>query len=318
MIDGKQRLACLARWLAATVVCSNVLWAAAGTAQAKLPVVATIFPIADVVTRLGGERVTVVTLLPPGRTPHGYQPRPAQVETLAKAKLLVMVGSGMDEWARRGAAATGKRDIHIVELTKLLPQPTSAPVGKGHQRDGHEHKEDQHQHGGAFDPHIWLDPVLMVRLVERLAEELGRIDPAGLELYRSNAIALGGELKLLDRDYREVLTGVKQRSFVTFHAAFGRLADRYGLTQQAVIAPGHEHFGPRQLERVVRFIRQSGVKVVFAEPQFPPDRLRAIAEQTGAKVGRLDPLGNPLVKGRDSYMAMMRYNLEQLQKALAR
>jgi zinc transport system substrate-binding protein len=158
----------------------------------------------------------------------------------------------------------------------------------------------------------------MLQLVERLPAMLGRIDPAGLPHYRNNATALSAEIKKLDEDYRKALAGAKGRAFVTFHAAFGRLAARYGLKQKALVATGQEQFGPRQIERVVLFIRNSKAKVVFAEPQFPADRLRAIAEQTGVTIGRLDPLGNPLIEGRDGYLAMMRYNLDQLGEALAR
>jgi zinc transport system substrate-binding protein len=310
-------------WVLAAAWMASGWGAVAASEPAKLQVAASIFPIADVVQQIGRERVTVTTLLRPGQSPHGYEPRPEQAEGIARARLLVMVGLGLDEWARRAAEAGGGGRIEILELGRLLDQIQAAATrpaeGNAEEHGASEHEPHQHGHG-SVDPHIWLDPVLMMDMVPHVAEALGRIDPPGRDEYRRNAETLRGELRALDEEYRRVLSGAKHKEFVTFHAAFGRLAARYGLKQEAVVGAEAEEgqFGPGQLEAVVRFIKQHGVKVVFAEPQFPPERLKAIAEQTGAAVGQLDPLGNPLVKGRDGYLPMMRYNLSQLAQALER
>jgi zinc transport system substrate-binding protein len=104
---------------------------------------------------------------------------------------------------------------------------------------------------------------------------------------------------------------------VSFHSAFTYLAARYGLIQAAVFGAHVEGLGPQPLEHVINFVKEHKIKVVFAEPQFPADRLSWLAEQTGVSVGKLDPLGNPSVTGYASYLEMMRSNLKELVKALS-
>jgi len=156
----------------------------------------------------------------------------------------------------------------------------------------------------------------MQTFVRTIATAMGQADPAGRELYRQRARQYNARLAELDRAYRRALAGCKRRQFVTSHAAFGAIARRYGLQQVALFGPDAHDFGPQQLERVVGFIREHGIKVILAEPQFPTDPLQVIARQTGAVIRQIDPLGNPTVPGHDSYLALMRTNLNALVEAL--
>ncbi len=304
---------------------------------------ATIFPLADVVRQIGRDRVQVVCLLPPSQTPHGYEPTPVQAEKIANARLLVMMGLGVDEWARRSIEASGSESLRLIELgPELLKQ---APPAQSNRAERHEapkpppandHRNDQEKHlgeedarshqlgsrsthrhrHGSSDPHMWLDPVLMQRFVIIIAAALADVDPAGDRLYRKWAEGYNAELAQLDTEYRQALSRAKRKHFVSFHPALGHLADRYGLEQATVFGADAHDFGPKQLENVVRFIRKHEISVVFAEPQLPAEKLKAIAEQTGATVAQIDPLGNPAVPGHDSYLALMRTNLAALVEAL--
>jgi zinc transport system substrate-binding protein len=310
-----KRRAILAAACAACVATAGCGKAVATRPAGKVRVVATIFPLADVVREIGGPDVTVTCLLRPGESEHDFDPRAELAEAVAKAQLLVMVGMGMDEWARRiGSAAAGRALVLELaeqpEFKKMLATrpaeetPPSRPAGSPDQGGGHEHA------GG--DPHVWLDPVYMQQFARQIADALCRLDPPHAGLYRQRLDAYLAQLRALDQEYRQGLAGVKNRNFVTFHAAFGHLAARYGLRQQALQGADAADFGPGQLEEVIAFIRQHQVKAIFAEPQFPADRLQMLAERTGTKVGQLDPLGSPLAKGYDSYLAMMRSNLQAL------
>jgi len=300
-----------------------------GTSDDRRPVVAaSIFPIADAVRQVGGDRVRVLTLLPPGQTPHGYEPTPAQAERLATARLLVVVGLGLDDWAHRSAAAVGDNAPRVLDLGAMLEShassptsrpsttvPATGPVVRADRRDPQAH---DHAHHEPDDPHIWLDPIKMIRIAGVIAEALGEVDPAGSASYAANAAQFQDRLRELDRRCAERLAPLSRKEFVTLHAAFGHFAARYGLTQVALRWAHANEAGPKQLERVIAFIKEKGVRNLFAEPQFPVDRLDAIAKQTGVSVDRLDPLGAPGITGHDSYIELMGTNLDTLVEGLSK
>jgi len=276
----------------------------------KVRVVATIFPIADLLRQVGGQRVEVSCMLAAGRSPHGYQAKAEHVETLNKANLLFMVGLGVDEWARRAARTAGSGQVRVVELAKdrdfkgvydqfAKTYPTTAPHA---------------QH--ATDPHVWLDPVFMQSFLVAAVGELVKADPLHAEDYRTAGLAYLASLQKLDEDYRSTIGLLKHKHFLTYHPAFTYVARRYGLTQFALDEIGLGAISPEHLEKVLKFLKEHQVKAIFVEPQFPAERIESLAKQTGASVGRLDPLGNPDRKGYDSYLAMMRSNLLALQGAL--
>ncbi|MFO7899249.1 MAG: metal ABC transporter substrate-binding protein [Planctomycetota bacterium] len=270
----------------------------------SLPVAASIFPLADLARQVGGPDVEVATLLPPGTTPHGFEPKKEQAETLAASRLLVLVGLGMDSWAAESARAAAA-DFRVVRFADLVAEEPDHPPGHGHA---------DHQHVG--DPHLWLDPVRTKRFVRALAEVLAELDPDHASGYRGRAASYAEKLDELDADYRAMAEKADRKAFVSFHPAFSYLAERYGLRQETIVGPHGHARGAADMERVIEFVNQEGIDVIFAEPQFPEDKLRWLREQTGAEVGRLDPLGNPSVDGYDSYLAMMRSNLRALSTAL--
>lgn len=298
------------------LLCGALLSVAAGCAdeqadapdrRSKVRVVASIFPIADVVRQIGGDRVEVACMLAGGMSPHDFQPSPQHAEQLAEAQLVVVVGLGVDAWAAPAAEAAAR---HARLLT--LTEETANDHEEAHDAPAHEHA---HHHGGR-DPHVWLDPVIMQEFVRRIADELSQIDPSHASAYTARRDAYIVQLCELDALYRQMLADVPRKQFVTFHTAFTYIAERYGLEQRSLHTADARGFGPQHLEQVAQFVREHEIRAIFAEPQFPPDKLQALAEATGASVGVLDPLGRAGQAGYDSYLAMMRSNLDTLAAAL--
>jgi zinc transport system substrate-binding protein len=270
----------------------------------KLTVVATIFPLADFVKNVAGDKVEVVTLLQPGDSPHTYAERPSYSKAVARAKLLVVNGAGLDFWVEKLKSAASD---NMVELD------TSAILEK----EGLLLSGDEHD--GGVNPHYWLDPVLAQKQVEAIAAALVMVDPENEGFYLENAAKYIGELKSLDREIREETDEFSTRSFITFHPAWTYFASRYGLTEAAVIeeAPGK---APTidDIKRIVDVVRDLKVRAIFAEPQFNPAAAQRIAEDSGGdvRVLFLDPIGGADLPGRDSYIALMRYNVGQMGEAM--
>jgi ABC-type Zn uptake system ZnuABC Zn-binding protein ZnuA len=303
----------------------------------KVVVVASIFPIADLVKQIGGDHVEVQCLLDPGVSPHGFSAKASHVERISKARLLVMVGMGLDEWARKAAdqasgnarlveltkdpdflqvyrsqagAPAGSQDANLPPAAATASAPATAAPGESREAEG-----EHHHHEGA-DPHVWLSPLFMEAFTTTLVGELAKVDPASASLYLARGRNYIEDLRRLDQDYRKTLSAVKTRSFLTYHEAFGYIAQRYGLEQMAVDEIGVGSVGAGRLEAVRKFLKDNKVQAIFVEPQYPAEKLETLARETGAKVGRLDPEGNPNVPGYDSYLAMMRSNLRELAKGL--
>jgi ABC-type Zn uptake system ZnuABC Zn-binding protein ZnuA len=319
------KLGCLV--LAAAIVlwpsgCQNRRETPAG---GKLPVVASIFPLADVARQIGGEHVDVTMLLPPGVSPHGFTARPQDAQRVRAARLVIMVGMGIDQFAQQPADAAAAGGAKVLVLTdgaefRRMIEPLRAggvatqPQSAAHEDGDADH--DEHEHAGhgvpGQDPHVWLDPVYMQTFASDIAQQLSQLDPANAADYRRRGAEFIAQLRHLDDDYRAALGPLKNRTFITFHAAFTYLAARYNLRQMSLMDVDAGGLSPQQMELVHQAIHQHGVKAVFVEPQFPAEKLQSLVRNADVRLGTLDPEGNPTTPGYDSYLAMMRSNLRSL------
>jgi zinc transport system substrate-binding protein len=269
--------------------------ATAGAGAARVLVAASIPPLADFARRVGGVRVDVLTLVPPGASPHTYEPTPSQVAVVARARLLVVNGAGLEYWADKLVAAVASPRLEVVVASEGLPLL------------------DAGAHGA--NPHVWLDPRLAIAEVARIGAALVRADPEGAPAYAANGAAFTRELERLDAEIAADVRSWTQRRFIAFHPAWVYFARRYGLEQSAVIerAPGREP-SPAAIARIIDAARTIGARAIFAEPQLSPRAARAVAEETGARVLFLDPLGTS--PERQDYVALMRYNVAQMAEAM--
>ena len=164
---------------------------------------------------------------------------------------------------------------------------------------------------GDRDPHVWLDPVRFADVVRDIGMALDR--PAAAE-------NLAAEISLLDESYRRGLDDCERRILVTTHAAFGRLAARYGLEQLSLTGSSPEaEPGPRELERLVEDVRASGARTVFAEPLVSDRLASTVAREAGLEVAVLDPLeglSEARLEAGEDYLSVMRGNLASLRNAL--
>lgn len=299
----------VAALLTGSVACEDV---GRDEVAASRPIVAvSIFPLADLVGQMVGDRAEVVTLLPPGMSPHGYETRPGQARKIARAKLMVTVGLHVDDWATRAAEAVGG-DVPVF----VFADAVGIDGGEAHADRG---RHDEHGHG-MVNPHLWLDPVLVKRMVPALAGALVEALPEHAAAIEANAEELDGALADLDAEFERRLAPLHDAEMITYHSAFDLLAERYGLTVAATLTPVESpgDLTSGRLAEVIRLIRDHEVRSVFTEPQFPAERAAAIQRETGVEVLVLDPLGDPNQPGRDGYFALMRYNLDTLLKGLGR
>ena len=270
----------------------------------KLTVVTTIFPLADFVKNVAGDKVDVLTLLRPGDSPHTYEPTSRDMKAVARATILVINGAGLDFWVERLKAAASD-NLVVVDTSAALAE-------EGLLLSGGDHDDE-----GGVNPHYWLDPVLAQKQVETIASALAAADPNNESFYLENAGDYINKLKSLDGEIREKTGYFSIREFISFHASWTYFAKRYGLVEAAVIeeAPGKDPT-PDEQRRIIDLARELNVTAIFAEPQFSTKVADAIAQDTGVKVLLLDPIGGPKLAGKDSYISLMRYNVGQMGEAM--
>jgi zinc transport system substrate-binding protein len=265
---------------------------------------ATIFPLADMASRIGGESVEVKVLLPAGADPHTFEPRPSQIAAISRARVFIKVGAGLDFWVDKFVAAASRGGLVVVDSSAEMEIP-------GEELQGVAADEVR------GNPHFWLDPISAMKIVDKITQAMAQADPPRAQTYRVNALEYKGQLMALDAEIRAAVSGFKRKEFVAFHSAWVLFARRYGLIQAAVIEPfpGKEP-SPRYLAGVVKEARRIGARAIFAEPQLNPKAARVIAKEAGMKILYLDPIGGPGIKGRSSYLELMRHNLSVFKEAL--
>lgn len=285
-----------------------------GQSPAKLQVVATFYPLYEVAREVGTDRAEVRQMVPAGAEPHDYEPTPGDVARLRGAAVFVYNGAGLEPWASRLQGELPPEVVRV-EATRGLPL-----VAAGPDEHGHRHEEREVDRGGSrLDPHVWLDPVLMVKVVDNVAGGLAQADPAGAAVYRACAQALKGRLEELHRRYRRALAPCRTRVLLTSHAAFGYLARRYGLQVVSVAGLNPEaEPSPKRLRELVEVARRGGVRAVFAEGPGSHRTVDALAAELGVPVLVLDPLevGPGSAQGKAGYFDRMEANLQQLTRGL--
>lgn len=310
------------------IACDRAAPAAAKRPEGPMRVVVTLPPLEGLVRPLLPEGASIRVLIPPGRSEHGYEPTVDDILALEQADLVVLVGLGLESSVDAALRKRPRPYRHEARLGVIL-NLEDAHGGHGHDEHSHDaHAHDDHahdhpvddhahdSHDHAIDPHVWLDPALVAqslpevaRLVRVCVTESALGDPASVD--RSLA-ALLAHVDRVDAEYRNRLAPLAGRAIVTHHAAFGRLADRYGLRVVEVIRPieGAEPT-PEDIAQVADAIATESVRAIFIEPQFDARGAQLIAQRTGVKLGVLDPLGS------GDWFAMMDANLKELVDKLA-
>lgn len=305
--------------------------------DSDLKIVTTIYPLADIAGRLGGDKVHVSYLLPAGSSPHTYEPTVEQARLMEQADLIIYVGANLDNWAVRmtDAIDPGLNTINISEKVDLIDAADYFRFEEeevDHDCDhNNEHSctdcEDHHDHAnhdycchdhGPEDPHFWLDPLLVRDVIcPAIHEKLIELKPESKDYFNRSYEEYLQELTALDEKINDAVANFSRTKFIAFHSAWQYFAGRYGLEEVAVIAqfPGQEPSAGWVAE-LTELIREEEIGAIFTEPQFSSALAERIAEESGAEVMIIDPLGGEGVPGRESYLELMRFNLSAFKEAM--
>ncbi|BEL09370.1 zinc ABC transporter substrate-binding protein [Actinoplanes sichuanensis] len=277
-------------------------------ADGKLSVVTAFYPLQFVSERVGGDAVTVSTLTKPGAEPHDVELTARQVGAVADAGVIVYLGGfqpAVDDAVKQNG---GDRALDATTAVEMI----SAQEADDHAEEGEAHAEES----GGTDPHVWLDPTRLASIADKVAERLGKADPAHAADFTARAAALRTELTTLDGEFKTGLADCTRRELVTSHTAFGYLANRYELAQIGItgIDPEAEP-SPQRLAEVAAEAREHGTTTIFFETLVSPKVAETIAKEVGAQTAVLDPIEG-LTDDSADYFSVMRANLTALKLGL--
>lgn len=324
------RLRALTLIICATLIAALALPVTSGTAQTRLKVVATFSILGDWVANVAADKIDLQVLVGPGSDSHTYEPSPADSAALSDADLIFEIGAEFEPWldALVKASGTQAKRIVLTEGLELLPF-------EGH--DDEHDKEDMHQGGegtaeekgddhghehGEFDPHVWHDVSLVIRMVERIRDALSEADPNNAQTYAANAALYIVELGLLDGEMLLSLDEIPEgrRILITTHETFAYFGARYGFEVDSALGVTTESADPSagEIAELIERVRKSGVPAIFADNVTNPRLMEQIAREAGVKLAPplfTDALGEP-GSGGETYLEMMRYNLRTIIEAL--
>jgi len=244
-------------------------------------VIVTIVSQQEFVEKVGGDRVHVTVMVPPGASPHTYEPTPGMMKEVTKAEMYAKVGSGVEfenNWMEK--IISNNRDMNIVDCSKGITK-----MGN--------------------DPHIWNSPANAKIMVENICNGLIQIDPNNANYYTQNKNNYLKELDTLDEYIRHKLDGFSNRVFMIYHPSFGYFAGEYNLTQLAVEHGGKEPT-PQVIQDCIDMANQYNLQYVFVAPEFAAEHCKTIAREIGGETASMDPLAR-------NYTS----NMEQIADSLA-
>ncbi|MFJ8104732.1 metal ABC transporter substrate-binding protein [Streptomyces sp. NPDC096132] len=309
LIPGTALAAVTALGLGTLTACSGA--SAAGNTD-KFDVVASFYPMAFLAQQIGGDHVNVTSLTEPGQEPHDLEISAKQTAQLQESDAVLYLKNLQPSVDDAVAQSEVKTKIDASTLTSLEKH--------GNEVGGHaaEHDDHEDEELSGLDPHIWLDPVRYAQVAEGVGKAFEKADPDHAADYKANTATLVKKLDDLNTEFKTGLADTKTKVFITTHAAFGYLAERYGLTEEAIngLDPESEPSAAR-VKELEKMAKADGVTTVFYETLVSDKTAKTIASDAGLKTDVLDPIEGITDKSRgNNYFSVQRANLKALQTAL--
>lgn len=312
--------------LLGTVVLSVLLTACGGqekkeaSSNEKIQVMTTFYPMYEFTKQVVGDKGDIELLIPAGTEPHDFEPSAKDLAKISDSDVFVYNSPELETWTDNLTDTIDTKQTEIIQASKdiKLMEGTEHEHEEAHDHDTQEHEEHGHSH--ELDPHVWLDPALAIKEVETIRNQLSKKYPDDKAAFEKNAASYIDELKKLDEEFQTAFKDAKNKTFVTQHAAFGYLANQYGLTQEAIagISPDQEP-SPSRLSELKHYVDDNQVKVIYFEENASSKVAETLSKETGVKLEVLNPLESltdKQIKDGEDYLSVMRENLAALKESV--
>ena len=276
----------------------------------NLEIYTSLYPLQYVIEQIGGDSITVHSILPPGADAHSYEPSSREIITIAKGDLFFYLGAGMEAYAETVAQSLASQDVKLVEIG----EDTSLFI-----KDETDHGHD-HDHHGDYDPHIWLDPIRLAQVAEIIKNELITSNPNHKDLYEENYQILVDRLTELDQSFQHVISKKENKHILVSHAAYGYWEDRYGIKQISVHGlSSSDEPSQKELTSIIQQTKEYHLKYILFEKNTSNRVSEIIRDEIGAKtevIHNLEVLTEQDIEDNQDYLSIMEANFDTLDEVL--
>ena len=297
--------------------------------EETIKVVTTFYPMYDFTKNVAQDLAEVSLLLPAGTEVHDFEPSAKDVAEIQEADVFIYNSEEMETWVPSVLDTIDSTEVLVIDASEGISFIENEAVEE-HNDSDHDHAEHTHdheeegqeeeEHSHAIDPHIWLDPVLAQEEVNTIKEGLIEADPENEESYEVNADTYNQKLEALDQEYRDAFQEAENRTFVTQHAAFAYLAQRYDLNQISIAGlSSEEEPSPAKLAELSQLVDQEGMEYIYFEDNSSSKIAETLASEVGIELALLSPLEGVSQSDQDAgvdYIEVMKNNLESLKKSI--
>ena len=254
----------------------------------KPEITVNILPQKYFVEKIVKDKFEINVMVKPGSSPHNYEPKPSQMKSLVNSKAYFLVGDPFEQ-AWMDKFKQNAKNTLFVDTTKGI-EKIQMEEHNHHDEANVDAKHDEHDHSG-FDPHVWLDPLLVKIQAKNIYEAMVEIDSQNGDFYKTNYEEFIKELDTLDENIKTILSPYKDKAFMVFHPSWGYFAKRYELEQISIEIEGKEP-KPNELVELIEEAKKHDIKIIFVSPQFSQKSAEAISKNIGANVVAIDPLSD--------------------------
>ncbi|MBT2582585.1 zinc ABC transporter substrate-binding protein [Planococcus sp. ISL-109] len=305
------------------------------TAAEKVDVYATVYPLVYFAERIGGDRVDVKSVYPPGSNEHTFEPTQKDMINMADADLLFYVGLGLEGFIDSAQQTLQDENLEFVATADAITdeqlEAAASEEAHGDEEDEHGQEEDEEGHEedelgheehdhGSTDPHVWISPVLSQQLAASIRDSLTDADPEGAEQFEQNYEELVAELEALDESFQNLNTQVERDTFFVSHSAFGYLSAPYGFNQVAVAGlNSQDEPSQRELTEIVDMAREQDIQYIVFEQNVSSNLTEVIQNEVGAEAIEMHNLGvltQEDIDNNETYFTLMEKNLQVLETVL--
>ena len=280
--------------LAAAILSSGAVF------SAQAAVLASVRPLGFIASAIADGVMPTEVLLPDGASPHDFALRPSDIQRMRSADLVVWVGPEMEAFMTKSAAQLPpNRQVEIAALPAVKPM-----LIKGSDDDEHDHDHDDgNHHHGEYNMHVWLSPEIARETAIVIHDKLVALMPQKKQQLDANLSHFEDELTKADKNLGSILQPAQGKGYFVFHDAYGYFEKHFGLSPLGHFTINPEiQPGAQRLHLIRTQLVEQKATCVFAEPQFRPAVITAVAQGTKVRMGTLDPLGSGIVLGADSYV----------------
>lgn len=280
----------------------------------QIQIYTTVYPLEYFAERIGGDLVSVNSIYPPGADEHTFDPTQKDMIALADADLFFYIGLGLEGFVDNAEKTLKNEHVQMIATADAITEDMLV-------EDDHDHDHDHGHDHGDLDPHVWISPVLSDALAYSIKEALIEASPKNKIIFEENFEALRDDLLLLDRKFIEMASEAPSKTFFVSHAAFGYLADTYGLEQIAIAGLNSQSEpSQKELARLIDYAREKNIQYVLFEQNTSSNLTKVIQKEINAESLTLHNLGVLTaedIQNEENYFSLMEANIKVLEKALS-